>query len=99
MASNTLTLSVRRSGAAGFDVTVRVNENPALQDLAMEQLDKLLFVEENMEWLESIWPWAITYEVGISIRHFAGSQKEGQTLVNKWMTNCKKLCKDFSIVA
>lgn len=90
MPTRDITIRMRRSGAVGFDVSLYVQLNPALQDEAMGQLDALLFNEKNLQWLMGIYPWAISYESGVSYRHFSGDSKEAQSLLQKWIKNCQQ---------
>ena len=90
MPSRDVKLSARRSGTSGFDVHVYVTLNPAIQDTAMQQLNALLDAEAKSEWLEKVYPWATSYTNGISYRHFSGSVKEAQTLIQKWFKNCEQ---------
>lgn len=90
MPSQYIKIGARRSGSCGFDVSIHVSLNPALQDAAMQQLDALLFDGKNFEWLMGIYPWTKNYEIGISLRHFSGDAKESQLLLLKWFKNCEQ---------
>jgi hypothetical protein len=90
MASNQIKLSIRRSGAMGFDIVIYVDENPALQDSAMFELDSLLFKEENCTWIERIGAWRTTYKVGVSARSISADVKLAQGLLEQWIKICQK---------
>jgi hypothetical protein len=90
IASHNFTVGICRSGAVGFDITINVEENPALQDAVMLQLDTLLFDGGNIEWLINIFPWSVNYQVGVSYRHFSGSVKEAQNITEKWVKNLRQ---------
>ncbi len=85
MPSRDIKLVVRRSGAVGFDVSIYVSLNPALQDNAMRELDLLLFNERKLTWLISINNWKSDHLIGVAYRHFSGTVKEGQELVQRWL--------------
>jgi hypothetical protein len=88
--SRDIKLCVRRSGACGFDINIYATENPALQDTAMKELETLLFNDKNFEWLYGIYPSNVSYESGVSYKHFSGEPKECQTLLNKWFKNVQQ---------
>jgi hypothetical protein len=90
MASEEITLIVRRSGACCFDINVRVDENPALQDAAMSILDDLLSKESDKGWLGGVYPWSVHYPVGISYRMFSGDVKLGRALLLQWIKICEQ---------
>lgn len=77
-------VDVSRSGAITFDVCIRVQQNPALQDTAADLLDKLLSDEGNKEWLIGVHEWHKNYPTGISGRSFSGLAKEAQVLLQRW---------------
>lgn len=88
--SNDIAISIRRVGATGFDINIRVDENPALQDDAMEKLDTLLLTTENEAWLISVFPWHIAYNVGVSYRYASGEVKSLDTTLNNWLKACNQ---------
>lgn len=88
--SHNFVVGICRSGSVGFDITINVEENPALQDNVMQQLDILLFDGGNIEWLIGIYPWSVNYQAGVSYRHFSGSVKEAQNLTEKWVKNLRQ---------
>lgn len=90
MASNEIKISIRRSGAMAFWIIITVDENPANQDFAMEELDKCLFVETNLPWLEYIGGWNTNYKIGISARMIAASIGECQAMLEQWTKICQK---------
>jgi hypothetical protein len=90
VASRDIVIKTRRSGVCGFDVSIHVMLNPALQDNAMMLLDELLFNDKNLQWLSSINQWHIDYQNGVSYRHFSGDSKEALTLLQKWTKNCEQ---------
>lgn len=82
-------ISARKS-SVGFDITIHVSRNPALQDAAMLALDTLLFNEENLSWLMSIHPWGFNYEAGVSYRYFSGDTRPAQDVLQKWFKICEQ---------
>lgn len=90
IASRNVKITSTRSGACGFDINIYVVLNPALQDAAAELFNVLLSDKKNNEWLMETFKWSVNYEVGVSYRHFSGSAKEAQILIQKWDQACKK---------
>jgi hypothetical protein len=86
--SNEISLIIRRVGAMGFDLVIRVDENPALQDSAMEKLDTLLSSPNNSAWISNVFPWSVAYTVGRSYRHISADVKSMEGLLNAWIKSC-----------
>jgi hypothetical protein len=88
--TNEITLTIRRSGAMGFDINIATDQNPALQDEAMAKLDILLDAPTNKTWLTATFPWSIEYNLGISYRHLCGEPKSLDALLNNWVKACSQ---------
>jgi hypothetical protein len=87
--SNDIEISIRRIGAFGYDIIVRVFENPALQDDAMSKLDTLIS-SSNKEFLSTVAPWHIAYNAGRSYRYISGDDKGLDPLITAWIKVCNQ---------
>ena len=88
--SNEISITIRRTGGALFDIVIQVYENPALQDDAMVKLDALLSSDNNKSWICSVFPWSTSYEVGISRRSTSGDPKSMDAVLNAWIKSCSQ---------
>jgi len=88
--SNDICITIRRAGAALFDIVIQVYENNSLQDEAMAKLDAFLLDDKNKSCIDAVFPWSVSYHVGISFRSASGDPKSMEALLNAWIKSCNQ---------
>jgi hypothetical protein len=82
-----LHISIRRTGACGFDVAVQA-ENETLQTGAMNELDAIIEKAKDLR----AFPWNANSDICVSYRYISGNTKLVQGLLNGWIKLCQQKC-------
>jgi hypothetical protein len=79
-------ISIRRTGACGFDILIQTLGNKDLQYTSMGELDEIVAAAKDIR----VFPWSTDTILGISYRFLSGNVKDTQSLLNGWLKMCKQ---------